>query len=102
MVCLRNTGPRPTCAHQGWAKAHPMSIIAMPRGSGRRMKLVIQIPCYNEADSLPHAIAELPRQVDGCDTVEWLVIDDGSSDDTAAVAERLGVDRIVRPPGQCW
>ena len=62
------------------------------------MKLVIQIPCYNEADSLPYAIAELPRQVEGCDVVEWLVIDDGSADDTAAIAERLGVDRIVRHP----
>ena len=54
------------------------------------MKLVIQIPCYNESVSLPTTIAHLPREVAGCDTVEWLVIDDGSSDDTAAVAERLG------------
>ncbi len=62
------------------------------------MKLVIQIPCFNEAESLPHAVAQLPRAVAGCDTVEWLVIDDGSADDTALVAERLGVDRIVRHP----
>jgi len=62
------------------------------------MKLVIQIPCYNEAASLPLTIAHLPRAVPGCDTVEWLVIDDGSADDTAAVAERLGVDRVVRHP----
>lgn len=62
------------------------------------MKLVIQIPCYNEAASLPLTIAQLPREVPGCDTVEWLVIDDGSADDTAAVAERLGVDRVVRHP----
>ncbi len=60
------------------------------------MKLVIQIPCYNEAESLPHAIPHLPRQVAGCDSVEWLVIDDGSVDDTAAVASGLGVDRVVR------
>jgi len=62
------------------------------------MKLVIQIPCYNEAASLPLTIAQLPRDVPGCDTVEWLVIDDGSDDDTAAVAEKLGVDRVVRHP----
>ena len=62
------------------------------------MKLVIQIPCYNEAASLPLTIAHLPRAVAGCDTVEWLVIDDGSDDDTAAVAEKLGVDRVVRHP----
>lgn len=62
------------------------------------MKLVIQIPCYNEAESLPHAIPQLPRHVVGCDTVEWLVIDDGSSDDTAQVAANLGVNRIVRHP----
>ena len=60
------------------------------------MKLVIQIPCYNESASLPHAVAQLPREVAGCDVVEWLVIDDGSDDDTAAVAEKLGVDRVVR------
>jgi glycosyltransferase involved in cell wall biosynthesis len=62
------------------------------------MKLVIQIPCYNEAESLPHAVEQLPRAVGGCDIVEWLVIDDGSTDETAAIAERLGVDRIVRHP----
>jgi len=60
------------------------------------MKLVIQIPCYNEAASLPQTIAQLPREVAGCDIVEWLVIDDGSDDDTALVAERLGVDHVVR------
>ncbi|HEY0178784.1 MAG TPA: glycosyltransferase family 2 protein [Dokdonella sp.] len=62
------------------------------------MKLVIQIPCYNEAESLPHSIPQLPRQVAGCDEVEWLVVDDGSSDETAAIATRLGVDRVVRHP----
>lgn len=62
------------------------------------MKLVIQIPCYNEAESLPHAIPALPRTVAGCDSVEWLIVDDGSSDDTAAVAASLGVDHIVSHP----
>jgi glycosyltransferase involved in cell wall biosynthesis len=62
------------------------------------MKLVIQIPCYNEAASLPLTLEYLPREVAGCDVVEWLVIDDGYDDDTAAVAGRLGVDRVVRHP----
>jgi glycosyltransferase involved in cell wall biosynthesis len=60
------------------------------------MKLIIQIPCFNEAAALPTTLAQLPRVVPGCDTVEWLVIDDGSRDDTAAVARALGVDHVVR------
>jgi glycosyltransferase involved in cell wall biosynthesis len=62
------------------------------------MKLVIQIPCFNEAASLPVSLGALPRSVPGCDHVEWLVIDDGSSDDTAEVAKQLGVDQIIRHP----
>lgn len=62
------------------------------------MKLIIQIPCFNEADSLPVTLASLPRTVTGCDVVEWLVIDDGSADDTAEVARRLGVDYVARHP----
>ncbi|MCK9489412.1 MAG: glycosyltransferase family 2 protein [Xanthomonadales bacterium] len=62
------------------------------------MHLIIQIPCYNEADSLPVALACLPRQVPGFARVEWLIIDDGSSDGTAEVARRHGVDHIVRHP----
>lgn len=60
------------------------------------MKLIIQIPCLNEAETLPITLAALPRQVPGFDEVEWLIIDDGSSDDTARVAEENGVDHIVR------
>ncbi len=60
------------------------------------MKLIIQIPCFNEANTLALALSELPRQVDGCDQVEWLVIDDGSSDGTAEVALSNGVDHVVR------
>lgn len=60
------------------------------------MKLIIQIPCFNEAAQLPATLAELPRSLPGFDVVQWLVIDDGSSDQTAAVARACGVDHIVR------
>jgi glycosyltransferase involved in cell wall biosynthesis len=60
------------------------------------VKLIIQIPCLNEAESLPTTLAELPRQMAGFDEVEWLVIDDGSTDDTVEVARAAGVDHIVR------
>ena len=60
------------------------------------MKLVIQIPAYNEAETLPVTLAQLPREVPGFTSVEWLVIDDGSSDGTAAVADEAGVDHVVR------
>lgn len=61
-------------------------------------KLVIQIPCHNEEDQLPGTLADLPRAVPGFDRVEWLVIDDGSSDRTAEVARALGVDHVVVLP----
>jgi len=60
------------------------------------MKLIIQIPCYNEAETLAITLAALPRQVPGFDTVEWLIIDDGSQDNTAQVARANGVDHVVR------
>jgi glycosyltransferase involved in cell wall biosynthesis len=60
------------------------------------MKLVIQIPCLNEEDHLPQVLGELPRRLDGFDEVEWLVIDDGSTDRTIETARTLGVDHIVR------
>lgn len=62
------------------------------------MKLIIQIPCLNEAKTLGIALAELPRSVPGIDKVEILIVDDGSSDDTVAVARAAGVDHIVRHP----
>lgn len=60
------------------------------------MKLIIQIPCYNEAESLPETLVALPRQIDGIDSIEILVIDDGSKDNTSDVARRFGVHHIVR------
>ena len=60
------------------------------------MKLIIQVPCYNEEDQLPLTLSRLPRQVPGIDVVEWLIIDDGSSDRTLEVAREHGVDHIVR------
>ncbi len=60
------------------------------------MKLVIQIPCYNEASTLPQTLHDLPRSLPGVDEIEFLVVDDGSNDQTAAVARELGVQHIVR------
>ncbi|MGA2925479.1 MAG: glycosyltransferase family 2 protein, partial [Solirubrobacteraceae bacterium] len=60
------------------------------------MKLIIQIPCFNEAAQLPLTLSHLPREVPGFETVEWLVIDDGSTDATVEIARAHGVDHIVR------
>ena len=66
------------------------------RGSRRPMKLIIQIPCLNEEETLPVTLADLPREVPGFESVEWLIIDDGSTDRTVEVARENGVDHIVR------
>jgi glycosyltransferase involved in cell wall biosynthesis len=59
------------------------------------VKLIIQIPCLNEAEHLPTVLRELPREVPGFDEVEWLVIDDGSTDETRSVARANGVDHVI-------
>lgn len=59
------------------------------------MKLIIQIPCYNEAQTLEIALGELPSRLDGIDEIEYLIIDDGSTDETVAVAKAWGVHHIV-------
>jgi len=58
-------------------------------------KLIIQIPCFNEAENLPATLAELPRHIPGIDIIEFMVIDDGSSDGTAVVAYQWGVHHLV-------
>jgi glycosyltransferase involved in cell wall biosynthesis len=66
---------------------------------GRRdVKLVIQIPCYNEEHTLPATLADIPREIEGVDVVEILIVDDGSTDDTIRVAQEHGVDHIVKNP----
>ncbi|HAN08311.1 MAG TPA: glycosyl transferase, partial [Acidimicrobiaceae bacterium] len=59
------------------------------------MRLVIQIPCLNEAATLPQTLRALPRELEGFDEVLWLVVDDGSTDATAEVARQNGADVVV-------
>lgn len=63
------------------------------------MKLIIQIPCFNEEGTLPQTYADLPREIAGIDEIEVMVIDDGSTDQTVRVARELGVDHIIRHGG---
>lgn len=62
------------------------------------MKLIIQIPCLNEEDQLPATVADLPTEVEGFDSVEVLIVDDGSTDNTVEVARSLGVHHIISLP----
>ena len=62
------------------------------------MKLVIQIPCFNEAETLGRTVEDLPRQLSGFSSVELLVIDDGSTDGTSKLARELGVDHVISLP----
>lgn len=59
------------------------------------MKLIIQIPCYNEAETLEVALNHLPKHIDGIDTIEYLIINDGSKDNTVEVAKKWGVQHVV-------
>lgn len=60
------------------------------------VKLIIQIPCKNEETTLPMTFADLPKHIDGIDVIEYLIIDDGSTDNTYAVAKSLGIHHIIR------
>ncbi len=63
------------------------------------MKLIVQIPCLNEEETLPATIGDIPRQIEGIDQVEIMIIDDGCTDRTVEVARNLGVDHIIQFPG---
>jgi len=62
------------------------------------MKLIVQIPCYNEEATLGVTLSQLPREISGIDEIEWLIVDDGSRDRTVEVAKACGVHHIVRLP----
>jgi glycosyltransferase involved in cell wall biosynthesis len=62
------------------------------------LKLIIQIPCFNEAETISNVVKDLPLQIPGIDVIECMVIDDGSTDETAQVATNLNVDHIIRLP----
>ncbi len=62
------------------------------------MKLIIQIPCFNEAETLPMTVAELPQHIPGITCLETMIIDDGSNDETGTIAKSLGVNHIIRHP----
>lgn len=63
------------------------------------MKLIVQIPCLNEEETLPATLADIPREIEGIDTVEVLIIDDGCTDRTVEIAREMGVEHILRFPG---
>jgi glycosyltransferase involved in cell wall biosynthesis len=68
--------------------------------AGAAMKLIVQVPCHNEEDSLPHTLAALPRSVPGFDSVEWILVDDGSTDRSVEVARSHGIDHVMSLPAR--
>lgn len=79
-------------------RTQPSSLWRLPGQDGPLTKLIIQIPCYNEETTLGITLASLPRTLHGVEVVEWLVVDDGSTDRTVEVARAGGVDHLVRMP----
>jgi glycosyltransferase involved in cell wall biosynthesis len=80
-------------ARKGYLGLTPMQT------AGITLKLIIQIPCFNEAEVLASTLETLPKEIEGVDVIEYLVIDDGSSDQTIEVAREAGADHVVRMPG---
>ena len=72
------------------------AVARMPAHGIPTVKLIIQVPCLNEEATLPLVFERMPRHIPGVDSIEFLVIDDGSQDDTVEVARRLGVHHVVR------
>lgn len=66
------------------------------------MKLIVQIPCYNEEETLPEVLSEIPKSIPWIDIIETQIIDDGSTDNTVEVAKKLGVDHIIHYVGNRW
>ena len=84
--------------HRGQGRPDGTSLGGRPQAMGEvrgQLKVVIQIPCYNEEATLPLTLRELPRTLPGVGAVEWLVIDDGSTDRTVEVARTNHVDHLV-------
>jgi glycosyltransferase involved in cell wall biosynthesis len=76
-----------------------MGVQCLPKWSEVLMKVIVQIPCLNEEATLPEVLRDIPRSIPGVDVIETLVIDDGSTDRTVAVAHQLGVNHVVRHNG---
>ena len=74
----------------------PNSSVKDAKPASRCKKLIIQIPCFNEEDTLGITLSALPRNIEGVESVEWLIVDDGSHDRTVDVANRCGVDHVVK------
>ena len=94
-VCRRDALNRLECRTVAAASCGPHTHEDRQTKQPNVMKLIIQIPCFNEEKTLPGTLDDLPREVPGVDTVEWLIIDDGSTDRTVEVAKEKGVDHIV-------